>query len=72
MDPVTLGVLLKTITVLAGEFRRGRDSVIAAGNPTNIDTGLLKSDAELIGLFQVDSKAATSEIDQLIAKRGGH
>lgn len=59
--------LLQLGMTLLGEYRRGRDAVLAAGDPTATD-GTLLTDAQLIGLLQEDAADVVSDIDALIAK----
>jgi hypothetical protein len=65
---IDLNNLLKLAVIALGEYRKGRDAVIAAGDPTDPNTGTLKSDAELIALLKQDASAAVQQIDNLLDK----
>jgi len=66
-----LNNLLQAVILLTGEYRKGRDQVIAKGDPTDPNTGAVKSDEELIALFKGEAVAVGSKIDVLIKKHGG-
>ena len=68
---LNLNNLLQALILLTGEYRKGRDQVIAKGDPTDPNTGAVKSDEELIALFKGEAGAAVDKIDALIKKHGG-
>ena len=65
---MNLNNILQAVVLLVGEYRRGRDEVIAKGDPTDPNTGAVKSDEELIALFKGDAGAVVSKIDGMIDK----
>lgn len=71
MKNINLENLLKVAVLAFGEYKKGRDAVIKAGDPTDPNTGAVKSDAELIELFSGDADAAVKKIDGLIGKHSG-
>lgn len=67
---VELAKLLTAGLMMLAEYRKGRDAVIAAGDPTDPNTGNLLTDAELIELLKLDGAGLTTKIDNLLAKHG--
>ena len=68
---VNLNNLLAAAMMIVAEYKKGRDKVIAAGDPTDPNTGAVKTDQELIALFKGDAVAVVKRIDGLLAKHGG-
>ena len=69
--PIDIGGLNKWLGVALmalAEYRRGRDAVKSAGDPTS--GGELLTDAQLADLLKQDGAALVSKIDALIAKHG--
>jgi hypothetical protein len=68
---VDLNKLLAAALILWQEYRQRRDELIAKGDPTDPNTGAVKTDAELIALFRGDVADFNTLVDGLLAKHGG-
>jgi len=64
---VDIGQLLIAGLTIFAEYKKGRDRVIAAGDPTT-PTGDLKSDKELIDLMGLDADELVQHTADLAAK----
>ncbi len=64
---VDVGQLLTAALMLLAQYKQARASVEAAGNPTDA-TGVLLSDAELIGLLKLDAQTLQGKIAARISQ----